>query len=195
MKKTLAAICLLPHFLSHSSSDYIIDINACAGTEYIYDLHGKLVKYRPEMHNFIDEKTLVIYKNEINIPLVKFGNGASTTLYIENTSEIDTEFFYQAKYYLDSSGEKSSISTEVYSGKFSNSNNPKSPLGATLPQFTTARIIVEAADELHFGSATIKWQSCDCLLAPPILASTEVSFGFNNKDSSSIYYLNDGKPW
>lgn len=193
MKKSIIGLVLV--LTSMTSSAYVIDTEACAGTEYIYDLSSELVEYDAAVHTFVDETTPVFYAAYEKVPHIWLNTVRITQILITNTSNTPVSFFYRPTYYSDVTGNEIVISPEVFGGAFNSSNTPLAGAGATMPANTHGRITLNYTPSLTYGSAQIYWDSSTCLAEGPINASVETSFYSGSRGGSSVYLINNGNTW
>lgn len=193
MKKSIIGLVL--GLTSMASSAYVIDTEACAGTEYIYDLSSELVEYDAGVHTFVDETTPVFYAAYETVPYIQLNKGRYTSIIVSNTSDATVSFFYRPTFYSSITGSSVAISPETPRGIFNNSNSPLSGAGATMSANTNGRIGFTPAQSLFYGTAQIYWDSSTCFTDGPLVASVESSFFAGSQGAISIYLINNGDNW
>lgn len=175
---------------------YTIDTDACVGTEHIYDLSGELVEYDPTLHSFVDENTPVFYAGYESLPHIYVGADQYSTVFIENTSNVNINFFFRPTYYSNS-GQVSNVSLANFGRVFSSVNTPLAAGGASMPPQTLGTINFSRRGTSYYGSASIYWDSSDCLKEKPLRGSSRTVFSNNNngRGGVSIYLINGGDTW
>lgn len=193
MKKSLLALTVLVGF-SSAAHCYTIDVEACAGTEYIYDNAGELVIYDPTIHTHVTASTPVFYAGKENISHMLLGSTRSSQIIVSNVSDRLVNFRYRPKYISESTGQPSTISPESFLGAFSVSNSPLNNGGALLDGGYGGRIALAYNSTLHYGTATIHWDSSVCGVAP-IVATVETQYIASSRAGISVEHINDGNPF
>ncbi|TRY30333.1 hypothetical protein [Aliiglaciecola sp. M165] len=192
MRKSL--FCALLFIATHSSA-FEIDTEACAGTEYIYDLENNLVEYDASTHTFVTPSTPVFYAAFENIAHIWLNTYRYSNILVTNTSEAPISFFYRPSYFLDSNGLETNASPESYSGVFNNSNSPKLDAGAMMPSNSMGRIKLSPTTSITYGTAQIYWNSSTCFQTPPLVTSVESSYFKSGDGAISVQLTNNGKNW
>ena len=85
MNKLLLVLCTLI-CVADSAYGYVIDTEACAGTEYIYDNSGDLVVYDPTVHTYIDASTPVFYAGYSDISHILLADSRRANIIVTNVS-------------------------------------------------------------------------------------------------------------
>lgn len=193
MRKVMLS--LLLGLSSMASSAYEIDTEACAGTEYIYDLSSELVEYDPTVHTFVSETTPVFYAAYESIPFIYAASDQYSGVFIENTSSSSIRFFFRPTYY-NTAGNEVNVSIHAFGLSFS-SLDPTSATGATMLPNSMGSISFARRNTAYFGSAEIYWDSSVCFLEGPLKATHRTVFSNNNsgRGGVSINYINGGKSW
>lgn len=199
MKKLLLAMGLALAFQA-TAQTYVIDTEACAGDEYIYDQAGELVMYDPAIHTFVTAQTPVFYASYETIPHSFLAGNRFTQIFVLNTSEENVNFFFRPTYYSLSDGSETSLQAiDDLTGIFSTTNDPSQNSGAAMTGKTVGRITFDHNQTAqYFSTISIYWDTSVCLSLPPMLTSVESNYnvtGNNARAGISVYNVNDGKNW
>lgn len=183
--------------LQATADTYVIDTDACAGDEYIYDQSGDVVKYDPEVHTFVTAETSVYYAAYEKIPHIRLAGAYTGFVHVTNTSSNTINFFYKPTYYSETSTTISSITPEIYYGAFSSTNSPRNSGGASMSANTYGRIHLNYQSGKYVGSAVIYWDSSTCMSTPPLEVTYEQFYANGSQDFAGMshFLINEGNPW
>lgn len=198
MKKLLLAMGL-GLSLQATAETYVIDTDACAGDEYIYDQSGDVVKYDSEIHTFVTAETPVFYAAYEKVPHIYLSPTRGNQVHVYNTSNSPINFFFRPTYHLVSSGSTSAISPEAFNGAFSSSNSPLNSGGADIAANTSGRIQLNVNSNTYHGYASIYWDSSTCFSTPPLRTTVETLLSAGSGSSAraavSVQLINNGNNW
>lgn len=192
MKSVVKALGCLVCF-SASVNAYVIDTEACAGTEYIYDQTGDLVIYDPNLHTFVTESTPVFYAGYSQIPYLSVSNVRFANIRVSNVSDRLVSFYYRPTYIAESTGLEVSLSPEAFGGIFKN-DSPLDNDGANMPPNSFGRITVWKTSQVYQGFASIYWNSSECGVEP-IVGGVENLYSSGSAVGISVNLFNDGNPF
>ena len=183
-------------FVSAVHASYVLDTNACAGTELIKDENNNYVAYDPTVHQ-IDENTTIWYTNTIPFPHIEINNARITSINLYNTSNRDVRVFYLPKYYETTNGTRTTVSPETLYAAFNTANDPRDPEGALLSADTFGNIYIPLQSAAYNGVGHIKWISETCGGNP--LMGTILGYYYQNysggRGGMDQFSLNNGKPF
>lgn len=195
MKTKICLASLLLSLAFSAQAQFTIDVDACAGDEFIEDENGDFVVYDPEVH-VVTAQTAVKYSNTILIPHFAINAGRKTKMYFYNQSNRDVTFFYSATYYNASTGDEVNASHETYHSTFSG-QAPQSITGALLKANSVGMVEINFTNTDRYGNARVKWLSDSCGKAP-ILGTVEMMWYqqfSGGRGSVDHFFLNNGVPW
>lgn len=177
---------------------YVIDTDACAGTEHIYDQNNQLAVYDPAIHTHITATSPVLYAAHQRIGHIFIDSARFSNVLVINNSNYQVNFIFQPVYFSNTTGLGVNISPETYQGVFTN-NNPMQTGGAPMAAGTAGRISVGLSSDQYYGYADIYWNSDTCMQYSPLTTSVESVYvagsGNSRRIGISVKEINDGRNW
>ncbi|ADZ89587.1 hypothetical protein GV054_01465 [Marinomonas mediterranea] len=173
---------------------YTLDTDACMGTEYVYNESNKLEKYDPTVHTFITEASEIVYKGWQRIPPTIQNPYQRTHIIVENKSNQTVNFKFSPYHFSSNNGELVAGAGYQYLQKFSASNSPSSVAGAVMPSKTLGGIYFPFSSTSYFFSASMSWETTECLRSKPMMTTVRTVFDQNGQGFSE-FYLNGGNAW